>query len=308
MIKSPDLATVTVTYRPDLTILRTQLAQLPPDALRIIVDNASPETLRSGLRALAAGVDADLIENATNLGLAAAMNAGIAHGLAAGCRRILFLDQDTEPGAESVAALCAAQDRLQAEGKGPACVGPALVDVATGLQHGFHRIRDWRWMRAMPAADADAFVECANLNGSGTLVPRIVLEQAGVLEADFFIDHVDTEWSFRVLAHGFALLGVPWVAFRHRMGERTWRFWWFGWRVWPYRSPLRHRYLFRNAVRLMRRGYVPRIWKYWAVAKLMLTVCVHGAFDRQRRAQLGAMLAGIRAGLAESRAGGGSDG
>src|SRR4249919_3676755 len=137
MSATSDLATVTVTYHPDLAILRTQLSQLPSDALRIVVDNASPEALRLQLRGLVAELGAQLIESSTNLGLAAATNVGIARAREAGCARVLFLDQDTEPGEGSVLALCEAHDRLRAIDPRPACVGPRLVDVATGMGHGF---------------------------------------------------------------------------------------------------------------------------------------------------------------------------
>jgi rhamnosyltransferase len=81
------------------------------------------------------------------------------------------------------------------------------------------------------------------------------------------------------------------------MGERSLRFWLFGWRLWPARSANRHFYLFRNAVWLMRRDEVPRVWKFWAVIKLALTSLVHGVFDPDRRAQLAAMARGVREGM-----------
>lgn len=294
------LATVTVTYHPDIAILRMQLAQLPRDALRIVVDNASPEPLRVGLRALVAEDGATLVENEANLGLAAATNIGIVRALRAGAQRVLFLDQDTEPGPTGVADLCIAHDYLRAVDPQLSCIGPRLVDFATGLDHGFHQQRGWRWVRVRPSRNAPP-VRCMNLNGSGTLVPKDILVALGGLEDDLFIDHVDTEWAFRVLAAGFGLYGVPGVAFRHRMGEKTWRFWWWGWRIWPYRSPMRHRYLFRNAVRLMQRPYVPRIFKAWAVMKLAVTFCVHALFDSARVRQTKAMLQGVAEGWRAER-------
>lgn len=300
------LATITVTYHPDLSMLDIQLSRLPTDALRIVVDNASPEPLRARLRTLVAEYGVTLIENAVNLGLAAATNMGIAHALRAGVQRVLFLDQDTEPCANSVADLCMIHERLCASKSMPSCVGPRLVDFSTGLDHGFHQRRGWLWVRVYPPPDA-ALLPCVNLNGSGTLVPREILDALGGLDEDLFIDHVDTEWAFRVRAAGFGLYGAPGVLFRHRMGEKTWRFWWFGWRVWPYRSPLRHRYLFRNAVRLMQRSYVPRIFKTWAVVKLVITFFAHAVFDKARRQQIKAMLQGVSDGWRLERKGKASD-
>jgi rhamnosyltransferase len=85
------------------------------------------------------------------------------------------------------------------------------------------------------------------------------------------------------------------------MGEKTLRFWMFGWRLWPYRSAHRHYFLFRNAARLCRKPYVHSVWKAWAVAKLMFTVLVHSIFDQNRVEQSRAMIAGVRAGALSER-------
>ena len=48
----------------------------------------------------------------------------------------------------------------------------------------------------------------------------------------------------------------------------------------------------------MRRGYVPRVWKVWAVAKLVMTTCVTLATGPQRLAQMRSMASGMRDALA----------
>ncbi len=291
-----DLAIVTVTYNPDLCILARQLDQLPVDSVKIIVDNASPTDLRAQLQQLGVAHQAIVLQNDRNVGLAAALNQGMGYvrQVRSDCRLVLLLDQDTEPGELGVAQLAAGYVRAERLAGKPCCVGPRLIDVATGLDHGFHQIRGLRWVRSFPIPGSYKPISLDNLNGSGTLMPLTLFDQLGGLEEDFFIDHVDTEWAFRVLANGYLLYGLPGVVFRHRMGARSHRFWFLGWRVWPDRSPLRHYYLFRNAFRLMRRSYVPRVWKVWALAKLTVTFLVHLVFDRRRTAQIKNMVRGIR--------------
>jgi rhamnosyltransferase len=293
------LATITVTYQPDLALLESQLRQLPPEAWKLLVDNGSREELRAGLRRIAAGDErVILLENADNLGLAAALNQGAARAAQPPCDAsvLLLLDQDSEPGHGGVEALLAVREDLLRRDPRLGCIGPALLDVETGVEHGFHQARGWRWTRRFPRSVEPIRVD--NLNGSGTLVATDLFLSLGGLASDFFIDHVDTEWAFRVLASGHSLYGVPAVRFRHRMGVRGIRYWLFGWRVWPYRSPLRHYYLFRNSTRLLRAGYVPAVWKAWAPAKLALTAIVHGLFDPQRGAQLRQMARGLADGWA----------
>lgn len=294
------LACVTVTYHPDLAVLRRQLSALPAEAIKILVDNGSGDAIQCQMRDLAAEFTNVLFfPQQSNLGLSAAINFGVRE-LAACCASrdfILLLDQDSEPLEGSIDCLCAALKALEAAGKNPGAVGPQMRDIETGLPHGFHQMSRWRWLRKFPAGDDLEPIPVSNLNGSGTLMRRAVFERLGGLDEALFIDHVDTDWSFRLLAAGYTLWGIPNAAFLHRMGERSLRFWLFGWRVWPARSPLRHRYLFRNALWLMRRTYVPRVWKIWAVVKLMLTAFVHAVFDPSRGRQLLEMASGVREGL-----------
>ncbi len=295
--ESSGLACITVTFNPDLDVLRAQIAQLPQSALKLLVDNGSGRAVGAGLRQLAAEAGCELIENGANLGLARALNIGADAAIAArpGVRMLLLLDQDTEPGAGGAEALLQAWTRLRAIDSGLGSIGPALLDASTGELHGFHRIVRWRWTQLRPTGTEPVRVD--NLNGSGTLVPASLFARLGGLRGELFIDHVDTDWAFRVRDAGLSLYGVPGVTFLHRMGTRGIRFWFLGWRVWPQRSPARHFYLFRNTVRLLRSPGVPGVWKFWAPVKLGLTLFLHLALDPDRGAQARQMLRGIREGF-----------
>ncbi|MHB8309127.1 glycosyltransferase [Metallibacterium sp.] len=296
------VATVTVTFNPDIGLLRTQLDALPRESLKLVVDNATQAEALQGIQTLVSQTpNARLLRNEENLGLAAAVNRGVhaVRDAAPATRFVLLLDQDSELAPGSVEALVTGFEALQACGERVGCVGPTLLDVATGLPHGFHQCTRWRWKRVYPASGATAPVSCANLNGSGTLVPVDLFLELGGLEDDLFIDHVDTEWAFRVQARGYRLFGIPQAVFRHRMGDTSRRIWLLGWRVWPVRSPRRHYFLYRNAVILMRRGYVPRVWKVWAVAKLCTTFIVQIILGRGRLAHTKAMWRGAKEGMHE---------
>lgn len=293
------LAVVTVTYHPDLSSLSRQMAALPLQALWVIVDNASsPEELVQ-LRALSESREnTRFLECARNVGLSAALNLGtvFASETNPNIEFYLLLDQDSEPASDAIGSLMHGFLQLQQQGISVGCVGPRLVDDITKLEHGFHCVHGWRWVRKHPQA-GDNPVACANLNGSGTLVKRSLYEALGGLEEALFVDHIDTEWSFRVAAAGYRLYGLPNAVFSHRMGAGSLKFWLLGWKVWPHRSALRHYYLFRNAVRLLRRPYVPTVWKFWAVIKLALTFTIHLIFDPQRFGQANAMFRGVRDGF-----------
>lgn len=290
------LAIITVTFKPDMTLLASQLRALPKNSLKILVDNASEAGIVEQIRGLVAGTsNARLLCNSSNLGLAVAVNQGVraVSELSPESRVVLLLDQDSEPQSGSIEALLSAYQYLESAGENVGCVGPLLRDSDTGLTHGFHQCTRWRWKRVYPPAGSTAVVPCANLNGSGTLVSVSLFLQFGGLDEALFIDHVDTEWAFRVLSTGHTLWGIPAAVFHHRMGRASLRFWCFGWRVWPLRSPQRHYFLFRNALILMRRRYVPAVWKFWAVAKLSLSVGVALLLGPARLEQVRNMFRGI---------------
>lgn len=290
---------MTVTHHPDLGIVKHQLANLPADSFKIVVDNASPPATQRALRELLAKEqDTMFLINDENIGLAAALNLG-AKTLrlhAPHVNLILLLDQDTEPEPGSIQTLIDAYISLQAKGFQVGAVGPQLRDADTGLMHGFHQMTRLRWLRTYRSPVDTTPISVSNLNGSGTLMSIKDFENLGGLDETLFIDHVDTEWSFRLLAAGFSLWGIPYAVFTHRMGRRGIRFWLFGWRVWPARSPIRHRYLFRNTLWLLQRSYVPLVWKGWAIVKLSFTAIVHALLDRERRDHMAAMVEGVREG------------
>ncbi len=300
MENSATIAVITVTFHPDVARLQRQIAALPSNSRLVIVDNASTTEEVAEIKRLVDNHDnAVLLQNVENVGLGAAVNQGAGHAMRVSpeIEFLLLMDQDSVPHKGAVEELMRAFFAIEKAGSRVGGVGPRLIDESTHLEHGFHTIKGCFLRRVFPAADAREPVECLGINGSGTLVRASLFRELGGLEADFFIDQIDTEWSFRTRAAGYRSYGIPQARFDHSMGERGVAYWFFGWHVWPHRSPGRHYYLFRNAMRLYRRGYVPRVWKFWNVIKLSATFCIHGLFDKQRKAQMKNMLKGVRDGL-----------
>lgn len=294
------LAIITVSYNPDIVILAKQMSALPDDALWVVVDNASSQTDISAIESLLhSRKNAILIKNNSNFGLPAALNTGVNYVIKNNKERefILLLDQDSLPHPNSVDTLLHAFLDLEINGKKVGSVGPLLMDETTGLQHGFHNIHFGKWTRIYPSNDSTAPIACLNLNGSGTLSRISLFQKLNGLDETFFIDHVDTDWAFRVIDAGYLLFGIPQAIFEHNMGERTLKFWLFGWKIWPYRTPIRHYYLFRNAVRLMGKSYVPFAWKFWAAVKLLSTFMIHLTIDTRRKQQALFMLKGLHDGI-----------
>lgn len=292
-----DCASLTVTFHPDAAPLVSQLLALPPEWPKLLVDNGTHEASWRVVKQAISGIPGvQVIRLGSNRGLAAAQNEGIRLLARRGdVTHVLLLDQDSEPQPQMALELAEAFVGLERSGWRVGAVGPSLVDPVNGVRHGFHCISGWRWMRVSPVGGDP--LQCAGLNGSGTFMALEIACTLGGMDDELFIDMVDAEWSFRIVAAGFVLFGVPKSTLLHRMGDRTTRLWLLGWRVWPIRSPLRHRYLFRNTVLLLRRPYVPRVWKFWAAVKLPLTAAIFGLLGPHRIEQLNAMARGVIDGL-----------
>ena len=288
------LGIATVSFFPDLSMLSRQLGALPDDALKLIVDNSGAGAARDALKALLLGwPEVRLIENAENRGIAAAFNQAASQLAALGCSEVLLLDQDSEPHPGAVSLLWAQWVALNRQDARVAAVGPCLFEPDSSVQHGFHRMRFGLWTRHFPTEGASTPVPLANLNGSGTLMSLSVYLALGGLDESLFIDHVDTEWSFRLKASGYQLLGLPAVRFDHRMGQATMRVWLLGWRAWPARSPLRHYYVCRNTLSLLLRRYVPLTWKFWALVRMVLNYAVYLGPGEGRASQRNEMRRGV---------------
>ncbi|WHP04861.1 MULTISPECIES: rhamnosyltransferase [Acinetobacter] len=299
MARNNKIAAITVTYHPDLQLLNQQIAELR-DYMWIIFDNNSNyDELAKIEDMIESRPFTYLIKNSENVGLAAAINMAIdfiSHQNV-DIDFILLLDQDSIPLGNSIELLKKAFCKLEKEGMPVGCVGPQLVDIQTGLQYGFHIINRGMWKRYFPENLNLTPLECSSINGSGTFMRLDLFKKIGGLKGDFFIDHIDTEWSFRVINCGYKLFGVPEAVFEHRMGERSLSFWLLGWKFLPYRSPLRHYYLFRNNISMLWYGYVPVTWKFWSIIKLIFTILVYIVFDRNRKQQLMSMFKGIKDGM-----------
>jgi rhamnosyltransferase len=215
-----------------------------------------------------------------NLGIAAAMNAGIDRANARGFSEVLLLDHDSIPAPDMVERLAEAKARLQAEGIRVAAVGPEFRDEKYPGVLPFYRLDGWRITRRSCAGSAPGSViraEC--LITSGSLISIEAVVQIGPLESSLFVDYVDIEWGFRASSRGYLCFGVCGAVLDHQLGDAVMRI--MGVSA-PVRSPLRHYYLFRNALLMFRRSYVPLRWKVGDAYRLLLKYVFYSLVARPR--------------------------
>lgn len=286
---------VVVSYHPDPTALAALVEALSTQAGAVVlVDNASDGDWQASLAAVLVTRGGALLQQTSNIGLAAAQNAGIAWARSNGYAHVLLLDQDSEPGAGMVIALLKALHELSST-TSVAAVGPRFHDLREDRDAPFIRVR-FPFNRKLWCDASAQTIPCDFLISSGTLVPMSVLDQVGVMDADLFIDNVDMEWGFRAIAHGFSLHGVCAATMHHRLGDAR-RDLPLGLGQVVVHGPARLYYMMRNRVRLYRLPHTPRRWVAQDLPRVFVKLLLFGVFIGPRRRNLRAMLRGLGDGL-----------
>lgn len=245
---------VVVTYNPSQSQLCALLSALVTQVEHVIlVDNASA----SDIHGLVAGIRSDKIEMialAENLGLSAAQNIGLRKAQSDGVDFTILFDQDSIPESRMVEILSGNLCKLQSNGKRVAAVGP---DFLAAGDYPFRRLQGIaiKRCRCMPENE---IVSVDFLISSGCLISMKALSEIGTMNASLFIEYVDVDWGLRAKLAGFELFGVCSAKMKHCIGDESTSA--LG-RVAPVHTPLRHYYLFRNAVWLCRQSNIPVRWR-----------------------------------------------
>jgi rhamnosyltransferase len=238
---------VVVCYHPDLVRLRETCDRLlASGATIVLVDNSEPG---AGLPNRVDFADCITIVNGDNFGIARAQNVGIARAIAEGARIVVFLDQDSKISDGFVSTLLAPVVPGRAM-----VVAPVYYDEAKGFEYPSLRLNRLRLLRPAYAGDRLEPYPVDAVISSGTAATVEVFEQAGVMDEDFFIDWVDTEWCLRCRRRGVPIMIVPRATMRHTMGTRSISLGVFTVLVY---GPLRSYYQVRNCFHLFGKESIP---------------------------------------------------
>lgn len=289
---------VVVTYRPDLETLGCLLRSLVQQVDGVVVvDNGSSGSVLVWLESYPAVIPFTVIPLFDNKGIAMAQNVGIDHARTQGANYVILSDQDSEPASDMVEKLkLVAEAQLEADIPVGA-VAPIYKDAENGLLSGFVQVGIFGFRR-VGCEDSDRVVEADFLIASGSLIPITTIDAVGGMDDELFIDHVDTEWCFRVKSYGYRLFGVCNARMMHTLGDKRSKIWFLRWRTIPHHSPFRYYYMFRNSTLLQKRKYMPFLWKLADFGRCMRAMTYFGLFSPLRFACLKMMYRGFRDGLA----------
>jgi rhamnosyltransferase len=258
---------VIVTYHPNSAMIENLSVTFTQVNGMIVVDNGSnPEALRA-LRAAKKDLGFHLIENQENLGVAGALNQGVRWAIANGYPWVILFDQDSRITERFIVQMFASWES-HPERDRVGSLHPRYVD---------------------PDSDTEPYVWRAHDGGpvisltSGALMHAWIFEKVGFFAAEFFIDWVDIEYSFRIRAAGFLLADSRNAVLHHAAGQPVTK------RLFgiPYRplnhNPMRQYYISRNRLVVWRKYF--RVFPIWIIRSIYVSLketvkCLIGEKDR----------------------------
>lgn len=286
-------AAIIVTYHPELGILKklVEAISLQVDAV-LVVDNGSKRMVIDWLQHMK-NEAAHVILLGANQGIAAAQNVGINWAKERGAEFVLLLDHDSEPFDTMVENLLAAFDVKTNEGYQVAAIGPYYQDSRREKLSPFVVIKGYQLTR-IPCQKISNIMEVDILISSGSLVRVDAIDAVGLMDEGLFIDYVDIEWTLRARQKGFRCYGACAAQMHHSLGESPVDI--FG-RQFTFHTPLRHYYLFRNAIWMYKQSWVPFRFKVADGTQLIFKYFFYSIFATPRYKHWQMMTRGIWHGL-----------
>lgn len=223
----------------------------------IIVNTSTDEgvTARALERLRAAYPDFVDIRECPENNLGMAQNMGIALALEQNYDWVLLVDHDSRLGAGMISAMeqayFAADNRLNI-----GIIAPNIVDT-NAPNSPQHYVLPWfgYWFeRKSFDADTPVIDHVLYVIASGSLIPARVLRQEEFhMDETLIIDHIDTDFSLRLVTEGLRIIAVRDAKLLHKIGERkTHHF--LGMKVvTSNHPPIRRYYHFRNRLKMWRR-------------------------------------------------------
>lgn len=273
-----EVAGVVLAYNPTDDII-TNVSKLLAQVPRVYVVSNSPNPATRLTLSKLDNAHVTVIEQDSNIGVAAGFNAGMCAALDDGFGYVWIFDQDSTVTDGMLDALLRAHARSDIR---VGIVGPALRAAETGNVYDADR--------GQGSAPIEALIS------SGALFSRALLEDIGLHDEALFIDYVDHDISLRASRAGYTNLKVFSTLLDHRFGDSAPGSF-FGRRVYLSNySPTRQYYMSRNRVILARRfgwgKWLSDDLRYGAKAWIKVIFC-----ERGRPKKVAAFFRGLRDGL-----------
>ncbi len=196
------ICAVIVTYHPNKNLVSiVDILKIQVDKI-IIVDNYSNYLGQSVIEECRSICNLEIIRNNINYGIATALNQGITYASNLGYEWVLTFDQDTIPFRDIVEIISTVYHEYPNK-EVIGAIGVSYLDfghINSGLQTN------------------NLYIEKDFLITSGCLTSVSVFKKIGGFRDDFFMDHVDDEYSLRLKINGYISLLTTNPGMNHQIG------------------------------------------------------------------------------------------
>lgn len=217
-----------------------------------------------------------------NRGIAYAQNIGIEHAIKRGATHLLFFDQDSDVDICYPEQILESYLLLAQKEYNLAVLGPLFIDSRTNAPY-IH-----------VNCEGERYVQVRELISSGLIISTEVISKIGLLDDGLFIDYVDFEWCWRASSFGYISVIDTQMKIVHSVGYDFKQI--LGLKFYL-SSPIRYYYQYRNFLVLLKRNYVPRLWKFKQVVRKMIDVFIVPALAKETKSTYYYIFRGIKDGI-----------
>jgi rhamnosyltransferase len=200
----PVVAAVIAAYAPPETLVETVRALLIQVPHVVVVDDGSPAD-PAGTYARLASEGAVVVRQPANLGIAAALNAGI---------------QLAETSWQPQFFLTLDQDSVITDGYVERALRTYAEGRKAGLDVGFVCAASYSGHPVPTVSGGGPFVHAFDPMQSGFVIPRSTIDRIGPFDEGLFIDGVDSEYTMRARSAGLSVLVGAGCDIAHDLGQR----------------------------------------------------------------------------------------
>jgi rhamnosyltransferase len=260
-----DVSVIIVLYECEVDFYTRIIERLRGSVRDFVVISNSKEDEPSLKQKLACDIDVVYIENGDNLGIAKAQNIAASN---ANGKYLLFFDQDSCVESTFAKDLVESYEATASKVPGLGILSALDYDELSGMPN-------LKRIRASKPICGDNVRIVSNTLSSGSLILRSDFNRIGGNDEWLFIDQVDNDLCYRIIAEGMYVSIDTNVKLLHNLGEGKGTVFCMSYGI---SSPFRNYYQVRNMIYLLSKQYVPYTMKFKLVRglifKLFLSIFV----------------------------------
>lgn len=191
---------ILVTYNPNLKELIVTLEKLKN--IKIIICNNSSSIELKYLEKIFEKII--VLDFKKNLGIAKAQNIGIEIAIKNGAEYLIQLDQDSLLTEKEVEKLLDSYLKLEKKEKKLGAIGPIYFD---------------KYKKFKEKKLKNKYIKKSEMISSGMFISKKIYEDVGGMKEEWFIDLIDSEFSWRLSKNGYAMYSDTNIKLPHRFGD-----------------------------------------------------------------------------------------